>query len=347
MELDLEVETELRKWLENKFHFSVSSQEIILGNGVAPLFASIAHYCYLNNIVILFPRGVYGYFMASALFHKAEVICVPTKEELGFKFTQTELEEIFANNKNQKYAVFLNAPVVNPTGQIYKNEELSQIVHTCNHRGALVILDTIFSGLQYESMNASEQSVLGTHGFSNTVLLGGVSKEHAAAGLRLGYAATKIPALQHFIKQGQHLPLPRALKYTFKKLFYHLNNTEINIVVHLKKQRENLKERANKLSIVLKRCGWTPLSPCGGLFMVAKPEGLLGKYVVLPGSVVKSEITYENVHDLLFTCTGLLINSSAWCGIPQYCRFVLSVKEEEFQEACLRLEKFFELTKAN
>ena len=49
----------------------------------------------------------------------------------------------------------------------------------------------------------------------------------------------------------------------------------------------------------------------------------------------------QNFFEAFFFSTGILINGSEWTGIPDYCRFVLSVTEREFQEGVRAIEDFF------
>ena len=52
-------------------------------------------------------------------------------------------------------------------------------------------------------------------------------------------------------------------------------------------------------------------------------------------------ISNNNIHEALFYKTGLLVNGSEWTGIPEYCRFVLSVTEQEFVSAIEMLRLFW------
>ena len=52
-------------------------------------------------------------------------------------------------------------------------------------------------------------------------------------------------------------------------------------------------------------------------------------------------LTTGNIfYEAFFFSTGILINGSEWTGIPDYCRFVLSVSEKEFQEGVKAVESF-------
>ena len=79
----------------------------------------------------------------------------------------------------------------------------------------------------------------------------------------------------------------------------------------------------------------------GGLFLIATPVRFIGKKYLDPVSQKQILITYDNIHEVLFKVTGLLINGSQWCGIPKYCRFVLSVNENDFISGCQKIKEFY------
>lgn len=331
-------EDQIAKYLSQKYGLSFLASHITLGNGVSPIFSSISKFCGKNSISILFPTGAYGYFIAAAKFNGAKVERIETKEEFLFKFNVNDLEKYFKDNSAEKYALYFNAPVVNPMGQIYSNEEVNQIFTLCKKYNVLIILDTIFSGLEFS--HAKTSHILLPY-LKNCVILGGFSKEYAAAGLRFGYAYIDNLNLLKFVQKDNLNLIPTTLKYTAKKVFTLMNEDNIEVRKHIFAQKNKLNERAYKLSKTLRENGWEPMNGVGGLFLVAKPTLLIGKKIKINEENSVVEINYDNIHEVLFKVTGLLINGSKWCGIPNYCRFVLSVSDNEFTEACERLKRFF------
>ena len=107
-------------------------------------------------------------------------------------------------------------------------------------------------------------------------------------------------------------------------------------------QRHILQQRAQQLTEVLEKSGWQVIAPQGGLFLVAKPIAFLGKTLSyeLAGIEQKTVIDGDSITQALFRTVGLTINSATWTGLPDYCRFVLSVTESEFQAAKNKISKF-------
>jgi methionine S-methyltransferase len=338
----------------------------ICSGGVAPIFSEIASYCARSGEKMIFPCGAYGYFLASAAFHGAAVEKVATDAARGFKVNIAALTKVLAAAKGAW--LVLSAPIVNPTGAIYSATEIKEIADVVANYGSVLVLDSIFSGLSFYSSgetnrcesNCSEvgrgvvgggeasngdfyasDSSLGEDIIENDVLgscswliLGGVSKEFAAGGLRIGYGISSDARVINAIKAADLTEPHKTLKFVLKKL-YKLSWQKSKLTTDsIQSQRLILKARALQLSEMLKRVGWQVLEPRGGLFLIATPEKLLGK------SYGGMKLEISNIAQVLRDQTGVLINSPEWIGIPNYFRFVLSVTDEQFTKALHSIESF-------
>lgn len=76
--------------------------------------------------------------------------------------------------------------------------------------------------------------------------------------------------------------------------------------------------------------------------MVASPSAYEGK-PVKGGSYRIKALGSDNIRDAILKVTGLSISSSSWTGIPNYCRFMLALSDDDFSAACKALQKFKEL----
>jgi methionine S-methyltransferase len=300
----------------------------LLSGGVAPIFSEIAGYCAQIKSNLIFPCGSYGYFIASAEFHGATVDKVQTDSARGFKVNLDDLKQILTKNKNGSWLV-LSAPIVNPTGVIYSSDELKEIADIVTASNGVLVLDSIFSGLHFEAKNEHiKQDFLNK---CRWLILGGVSKEFASGGLRIGYGISRDSEIIFAIKNCSLTEPHRTLKFVLKKLY----KSSQQMLSSLNFQRQVLKERAHRLTEVLQNSGWKVLNPSGGLFLIATPEKLLGK------KVANEIISIQNIAQLLRENTRVVINSPEWIGIPEYFRFVLSVSDEEFEKALVAINNFY------
>lgn len=321
--------------LSKRFNFPLNiHSKIVYGNGVAPLFSALLTLCLRKQKTLLIPAGSYGYFVAAAQYKGIKTEIIKTYESNNFKVSPEALKSSLQQNPSA--FLFLNAPVVNPTGAIYTQSELNDLLTIASEYETTLIIDTIFTGLEYQNQLSWDINdvIINPTSKSRIVLLGGISKEFAAGGLRFGYACSTslqfMRELDSEISQVPHI----TLGYAVKKVLESLLNKDVNLMAHLDKQRTILAQRADILSVLLARKGWHVIKPSAGLFLIAKPESFIHD----------NQLNDTQGADLmvkkLFKKENLVINNSTWTGIPGYCRFVLSCCEDDFTMALLRLERF-------
>lgn len=291
------------------------------GLGVAPLFTALAEACAAEGGTLVFPAGSYGYFVATADFVGAHHVRAETRREDGFRLTPEGLDRQLAGVARPW--LFLNGPVINPTGSLYTGDDITALLAVAARHRARVILDVIFSGLEFEELPVpwDLEPVLAEHPLDLAVL-GGISKEMAAGGLRFGFAACRGEWMAEALARGLTAKPHATLLDAARRIYAGLNHPDARTRSELEEQRRTLRDRAERLGQVLSKSGWDPLPPRGGLFLVARPPAGLDA---------------ETVSETLFRSTGILINGSVWTGIPGHCRFVTAVEERDFETALERL----------
>lgn len=322
----------IRHFVSRRFGLK-HAEHLFYGNGVAPLFAAIAKRIKKENGTLLIPEGAYGYFYGTALFQELKIKVIPTNQEDRFLPKIEVLNEAIASCENPW--LFLNFPLVNPTGACWDPDEFKTLLTDLNNQSVKLIIDTVFSGLEfngpkdYTFISEKEHQL-------QYVLLGGISKEYSAGGIRFGFALSNF--CNDLDKELLYTPHNTVL-YTVKKVISKYLDKDDRVLESLNDQRKILEKRAEKLSSVLELKGWKVMRPSGGLFLVAKPGSLIGKTCkTKDGRSI--EINASNISLLMHEKVNLLINNDQWTGIPGYCRFVLSVKDSTFDEGIRRIEQF-------
>ena len=75
--------------------------------------------------------------------------------------------------------------------------------------------------------------------------------------------------------------------------------------------------------------------------MLAKPTAYIGKSLKVDG--FEGKLDGHNIREALLRSTGLCISSSAWTGVPDYCRFSFALESSEFDRAMECIARFREL----
>ncbi|MBM3382322.1 MAG: aminotransferase class I/II-fold pyridoxal phosphate-dependent enzyme [Betaproteobacteria bacterium] len=341
---ELNCEKPVIEMVEKRFglnHFT--ERNVVLGLGVAPLFCAALEMIASRGETIALPTGAYGYFRAACDYVGVPCAMVQTSDKNRFKITTNELDQFLSEKRCQW--LYLNGPIVNPTGVIYSNGEILDLLDVLERHKCGLIFDTIFSGLEFNgkhthlSLSRFRQARSEQPPASKMIVLGGLSKELAAGGLRLGWAVTEDDELAQNLRARVTGTPHATVRYAARKIYLALNDANHSVQKELEQQKATLRSRAEKLTTALTELGWDVIEPEGGLFVCASPQKYLeGLGRDVPESQLRTAA--DDIATQLRIQTGLLVNSATWTGLPHQLRFVISVEEETLESGIERLKQF-------
>jgi aspartate/methionine/tyrosine aminotransferase len=111
------------------------------------------------------------------------VVELPTDERSGFKVTVDQLEA--ARTNRTKVLVFVSPS--NPTGVVYRPEEVEAIGRWAVEHGIWVVTDEIYEHLTYGDAEFSSLPVRVPEAADTTIVVNGVAKTYAMTGWRVGW----------------------------------------------------------------------------------------------------------------------------------------------------------------
>ncbi|KAI8532014.1 hypothetical protein RHMOL_Rhmol11G0179900 [Rhododendron molle] len=349
-ESEIDVTTSIRQFIKSNYGFPTSNNaEFVYADFPLPLFNKLVLCCIQEGGTLCFPAGSNGHYVSAARFLKANIVTIPTQPEAGFKLTEKILTGILDTVK--KPWVYICGPTINPTGLVYTNEEMENILSVCAKFGARVIIDTSFSGLEFHSEDSNgwdlEHSLakLNSSGLPTfcVSLLGGLSLKMLTGGLTFGFLVLNQSFLVDTFHSFSGLSKPHStLKYTVKKLLDLRQQKAGGLMEAIAKQKKLVASRSQRLKETLENCGWEVLEARAGVSLVAKPSTYLGKKLALEEepTAFEAKIEDSNIREAMLKATGLCINSASWTGIPGYCRFTVALEDSEFKRALDCIVKF-------
>uniref|UniRef100_A0ACD6A8S7 Uncharacterized protein n=1 Tax=Avena sativa TaxID=4498 RepID=A0ACD6A8S7_AVESA len=325
-------------------------KEIMYGSSCIALFNKLVLCCMQEQGTFLFPLGTNGHYVRAAKFMNAKTLTIPTNVDSGFKIEpmalDAALDDAYENKNVTRAWVYISGPTINPSGFLYSDGEIKDLLCVCAQRAARVVIDTSFSGLEFETNGWSRWNL------SNLCydiclcpplsyfMLGELSLELTTAGLEFGFLISSKPSNVEL--SFRNLSQPHStLKYTFRKLLGLKNEWDGPFPTLIMEQKEKLKSRANKLTKTLESCGWDVAGGHGGISMLAKPTAYIGRTFKMEG--FEGEIDGCDIREAILRSTGLCISSSKWTGIPDYCRFSFALESSEFDRAMDCIVQFREL----
>lgn len=114
-------------------------------------------------------------------------IPVPVTPEDG-TFTPS-MNDIEQNVTSYTKAIIINSPN-NPSGAVYPESFISEIVKFCEHKGIYLIMDDIYQKLVYNNVKVANPFDFVTDFSENSklIIINGISKAYAMTGFRIGWA---------------------------------------------------------------------------------------------------------------------------------------------------------------
>jgi histidinol-phosphate aminotransferase len=174
----------LRELLAKKMNVP-AGMELLLGNGSDELIQMITLALARPGTSMMYPSPTFVMYGMNCAFSGMKAVPVPVRDDFSF-----DAAGFVARVRAEKPTLVFIAYPNNPTGALYPEEEIVQVIKACN---GLVVLDEAyhaFAGKTFMGRLAE---------FPNVVVLRTVSKL-GLAGIRLGYLAGRPEWLEQFNK---------------------------------------------------------------------------------------------------------------------------------------------------
>ena len=176
----------LSESLTNKLNFSVNPDEnlIITPGANSAIFKSLFLLLNKNDEVLVISPVYFNYIMAIHMIG-AKPIDITSNPDSGF---QLNINSIINSITSKTKAIIINSPN-NPTGAVYKNDDLEELFQLCKSKNIKVIFDITY--YEYIHLNNKSNYLSLLKSFDNVIITGSFSKTFGITGLRIGYIATK------------------------------------------------------------------------------------------------------------------------------------------------------------
>jgi aspartate aminotransferase len=307
----------------NEWHgLDYSADDILVSSGAKhSLYNAFMALCNPGDEVIL-PAPYWVSYPEMIRLAEATPIVIETDESTGFKITPEQLERAITPKTK---ALLLNSPS-NPTGAVYRKEELAALVDVIAKHEFYVISDEIYDQLVYDVEQVSIATFPGMK--ERTILVNGFSKAYSMTGWRVGYLAgdrAVVKAMTSF--QSHTTANPTSVSQ--KAALAALDHVDEAMVPEFRWRRD----------YVLSRLAEMPHVTC------AKPDGA---FYVFPNCAKTFGKSYKGhpIHNsddfaslLLEHAKISLVPGSAF-GAPNNFRISYATSRENLAKAMDRLESF-------
>ena len=259
----LELRQEIAK-KENAKGLSITADDILITNGVSEGLDMVISSIVEEGDEILLPGPYYPPYASYVRLHGG----VPVEFEVDLNNSTPDIDDIKSKITSKTVAICLISPN-NPTGVVFNENSLKELVDIANEHNLYIICDEIYDQIIFDDKFVGIGKVAGD---SPIIILNGFSKVHLMSGWRIGYIAfNQSPQLKEL---REHLPkLARVRIATNLPVQYaaleSLRGTQDYIhdfVSEIKKHRDLVVKRLNEMP------GLSCPSPKGAFYAFPKIE---------------------------------------------------------------------------
>ncbi len=281
---------------------------------------------------VLFSAPYWVSYKEMVLLSDGIPLVLPTKEEKHFKFTAEELDRAITPKTK---ALILNTPC-NPTGMVYRKEELLEIAQVVQKHDLFVISDEIYEHLIYDMDRPPSIASFSEDMKNRTIVVNGVSKTYAMTGWRIGFTAaneelTRLMAnvQSHYTSNPNSIAQAAAVEALLgpKDSVWEMKRA-------FKERRDYMVERMNRID------GVSCLKPEGAFYVMMNIARLKGKRCgecVIQTSDDFAQLFLEKQLVAVVPCSGF--------GNDNFVRWSYATSMENIELGLTRLELFIKTLK--
>jgi aspartate aminotransferase len=171
----------ISSYFQQHFDYHYKEEDVFIAPGSKEaLFDCL--YCLEGPLLLPSPSWVS--YKPQAMLLGKEIYPIQTQFDNNYCLQANELEMACQQfDINQQKLLILNSPN-NPTGLVYSQETLNELVSVCQKYNIIVISDEIYAGTEFNGTNHGSIA----HAYpQRTIVTSGVSKYFSAGGYRLGF----------------------------------------------------------------------------------------------------------------------------------------------------------------
>lgn len=316
----------LREKLQEKLlkdnNLEYLADDIILSNGGKhSLYNVIMTICNPEDEVII-PAPYWVSYVEQVKLSRAIPKVIYTDESTDFKVTKEALEKSITNKTK---AIIINSPS-NPTGTVYSEGELRELVSIIKRHNIYIISDEIYEKINYE--NHISIASLDEETKERTITINGFSKAYGMTGWRLGYLAG-----------------PKNVVKGIKKFQGHVTSNinsiaQVAAIGALESNIDSNKELFEKrmkyaYSIISQIPEIECFKPKGAFYLFPNVKNLLGKR--FNGVEIKNSGDFCN---MLLENYRVAVVAGDGFGAPNNIRISYALCDEELKEGLNKIKSF-------
>ena len=177
----------LKRYYERRVGVTLENNQILAttGGSEAILFAFLACADEGDDVMVVEPY--YANYKAFATMAGLNIVPVTSRGRDGFHVPP---RAVFERARTERSRILIVCSPSNPTGTVYKREELEMLADFCREHGMFLISDEVYREFVYDDVRATSALEL-EDADDVVVVVDSLSKRYSACGIRLGSLVTR------------------------------------------------------------------------------------------------------------------------------------------------------------
>jgi aspartate/methionine/tyrosine aminotransferase len=239
---------ELRKEIakkENLKGLSITADDVLITNGVSEGLDMVISSIVEEDDEVLLPGPYYPPYASYVRLHGG----IPVEFSVDLNNSTPDIDDIKSKITSKTVAICLISPN-NPTGVVFNENALKELVDIANEHNLYIICDEIYDQIIFDDKFVGIGKVAGD---SPVIILNGFSKVHLMSGWRIGYIAfNQSPQLESLrehlpklarVRIATSLPVQHAALESLRGPQNYIND----FVSEMKKHRDLVVKRLNEM----------------------------------------------------------------------------------------------------
>ncbi len=240
----LELREEIAK-KENAKGLSIGADEILVTNGVSEGLDMVISSIVEEGDEVLLPGPYYPPYASYVRLHGG----IPIEFAVDLENSTPDIDDIKSKITPKTVAICLISPN-NPTGVVFNEKSLKELVNIANQNNLYIICDEIYDQIIFDDKFVGIGKVAGD---SPVIVLNGFSKVHLMSGWRIGYIAfnqsSKLDAIREHLPKLARVRIATSLpvQYAALESLRGPQNYINEFVSEIKKRRDLVVKRLNEM----------------------------------------------------------------------------------------------------
>ena len=259
----LELREEIAK-KENAKGLSITADDVLITNGVSEGLDMVISSIVEEGDEVLLPGPYYPPYASYVRLHGG----LPVEFSVDLNNSTPDIDDIKSKITSKTVAICLISPN-NPTGVVFNENALKELVDIANEHNLYIICDEIYDQIIFDDKFVGIGKVAGD---SPVIILNGFSKVHLMSGWRIGYIVfNRSPQLEELrehlpklarVRIATNLPIQYAALESLRGSQNYIND----FVSEMKKHRDLVVRRLNEMP------GLSCSNPKGAFYAFPKIE---------------------------------------------------------------------------